>query len=104
VYENRMGFAGALSAMGATIQLYPECLGGLPCRFGQRNFVHSAVISGPSKLYAAELEIPDLRGGFSYLIAALAADGTSTVHGVDIIKRGYENFEHKLAQLGAEVS
>jgi UDP-N-acetylglucosamine 1-carboxyvinyltransferase len=104
VYENRMGFAGALSAMGATIQLYPECLGGLPCRFGQRNFVHSAVISGPSKLYAAELEIPDLRGGFSYLIAALAADGTSTVHGVDIIKRGYENFEKKLAQLGAEVS
>jgi UDP-N-acetylglucosamine 1-carboxyvinyltransferase len=104
VYENRMGFAAALSAMGATIQLYPECLGGLPCRFGQRNFVHSAVISGPSKLYAAELEIPDLRGGFSYLIAALAADGTSTVHGVDIINRGYENFEHKLAQLGAEVS
>jgi UDP-N-acetylglucosamine 1-carboxyvinyltransferase len=104
VYENRMGFAAALSAMGATIQLYPECLGGLPCRFGQRNFVHSAVISGPSKLYAAELEIPDLRGGFSYLIAALAADGTSTVHGVDIIKRGYENFESKLAQLGAEVS
>jgi UDP-N-acetylglucosamine 1-carboxyvinyltransferase len=104
VYENRMGFAGALSAMGATIQLYPECLGGLPCRFGQRNFVHSAVISGPSKLYAAELEIPDLRGGFSYLIAALAADGTSTVHGVDIIKRGYENFEDKLTQLGAEIS
>jgi UDP-N-acetylglucosamine 1-carboxyvinyltransferase len=104
VYENRLGFTGALSSMGATIQLYSECLGGLPCRFGQRNFVHSAVISGPSKLYAAELEIPDLRGGFSYLIAALAADGTSTVRGIDIIKRGYENFEKKLAGLGADIS
>jgi len=103
VYENRLGFTTALAAMGATIQLYPECLGGLPCRFGQRNFVHSAVVSGPSKLHAAELEIPDLRGGFSYLIAALAAEGTSTVHGIDIIKRGYENFEQKLAGLGADV-
>ncbi|MGI8678207.1 MAG: UDP-N-acetylglucosamine 1-carboxyvinyltransferase [Jatrophihabitans sp.] len=103
VYENRLGFTSTLSAMGATIQLYPECLGGLPCRFGQRNFVHSAVISGPSKLHGAELEIPDLRGGFSYLIAALAAEGTSTVSGIDIIARGYEDFEHKLAGLGAEV-
>lgn len=104
VYENRLEFTNALVAMGATIQLYPECLGGMPCRFGQRNFVHSAVISGPSKLYAADLEIPDLRGGFSYLIAALAAEGTSTVRGIDIIKRGYENFEHKLTLLGADVS
>ena len=43
VYENRLGFTQALVDMGATIQLYRECLGGLPCRFGQRNFKHSAV-------------------------------------------------------------
>ena len=52
VYENRFGFTSALREMGAQIQLYRECLGGLPCRFGQRNFRHSAVISGPSKLHA----------------------------------------------------
>ncbi|HEY9475749.1 MAG TPA: UDP-N-acetylglucosamine 1-carboxyvinyltransferase [Mycobacteriales bacterium] len=101
VYENRFGFAQALVQMGATIQLYRECLGGTPCRFGQRNFLHSAVISGPSKLQAAELSIPDLRGGFSHLIAALAAQGTSVVHGIDLIYRGYEDFLSKLAALGA---
>ena len=85
------------------LQLYRECLGGTPCRFGQRNFRHSAVISGPSKLQAAELMIPDLRAGFSYLIAALAAQGTSRVHGIDLIYRGYEDFLSKLAALGAHV-
>jgi UDP-N-acetylglucosamine 1-carboxyvinyltransferase len=103
VYENRLGFAAALLAMGAHIQLYAECLGGTPCRFGQRNFQHSAVISGPTKLQPAELSIPDLRGGFSYLIAALAAQGTSTVHGIELIYRGYEGFLVKLAALGADV-
>jgi UDP-N-acetylglucosamine 1-carboxyvinyltransferase len=101
VYEKRLGFTSALVSMGAQIQLYRECLGGTPCRFGQRNFMHSAVISGPTKLYAAELEIPDLRAGFSYLIAALAAQGTSTVHGISLISRGYEDFADKLTALGA---
>ncbi len=103
VYESRLGFTEALVAMGATIQLYRECLGGTPCRFGQQNFLHSAVISGPSKLRAAQLVIPDLRGGFSYLIAALAAEGRSTIHGIDLIYRGYENFLNKLQGLGAFV-
>jgi UDP-N-acetylglucosamine 1-carboxyvinyltransferase len=103
VYESRLGFTEALVAMGATIQLYRECLGGTPCRFGQQNFLHSAVISGPSKLRAAQLTIPDLRGGFSYLIAALAAEGKSTIHGIDLIYRGYENFLDKLQSLGAFV-
>ena len=78
VYERRLGYTDALNQMGATIQTYRECLGGTPCRFGRRNFRHSAVIAGPSKLHAAELVIPDLRAGFSHLIAALAAEGTST--------------------------
>jgi UDP-N-acetylglucosamine 1-carboxyvinyltransferase len=46
VYENRFGFTDALVQMGAQIQIYRECLGGTPCRFGQRNFYHSAVING----------------------------------------------------------
>ena len=101
VYENRFGFTKALRGMGATIQVYKECLGGRPCRFGQRNFYHSAVISGPTPLLAADVEVPDLRGGFSYLIAALAAEGRSAVRGIGIIDRGYEHFTDKLAALGA---
>jgi UDP-N-acetylglucosamine 1-carboxyvinyltransferase len=103
VYERRLGYTKALNSMGATIQVYRECLGGTPCRFGRRNFLHSAVIAGPSKLHAAELVIPDLRAGFSHLIAALAAEGTSRVYGVNLINRGYEDFENKLAALGAHV-
>ncbi|WP_102507839.1 UDP-N-acetylglucosamine 1-carboxyvinyltransferase [Sanguibacter massiliensis] len=102
VYENRFGFTEALRGMGATIQVYRECLGGLECRFGQRNFHHSAVISGPTPLEAGEITVPDLRGGFSHLIAALAAKGTSTVHGIGLIDRGYENFTEKLTALGAD--
>ena len=103
VYERRFGYVEALNTMGATIQVYRECLGGTPCRWGRRNFQHSAVIAGPSKLHAADLVVPDLRAGFSHLIAALAAEGTSRVYGVNLINRGYEDFEAKLAGLGARV-
>jgi UDP-N-acetylglucosamine 1-carboxyvinyltransferase len=103
VYEQRLGYTHALNQMGATIQVYRNCLGGTPCRFGRRNFSHSAVIAGPAKLTGADLTIPDLRAGFSHLIAALAAEGISKVHGVKLINRGYEEFEAKLAALGADV-
>lgn len=102
VYENRFGFTRALNRMGAGIQLHRECLGSVPCRFGQRNFLHSAVISGPTPLKATDINIPDLRGGFSHLIAAMAADGVSHVTGIELIKRGYEHFTDKLAGLGAD--
>ncbi len=102
VYEQRFGFTDALVKMGATIQLHSDCLGAHPCRFGQRNFQHSAIISGPSKLTGANVEVPDLRGGFSHLIAALSAEGTSRVSNVGIISRGYENFIEKLRALGAD--
>ncbi|WP_353810199.1 UDP-N-acetylglucosamine 1-carboxyvinyltransferase [Agromyces sp. SYSU T00194] len=102
VYEQRFGFVDALVEMGASIEVHKECLGGLRCRFGQRNFKHSAVISGPSHLRGADIEVPDLRGGFSHLIAALSAEGRSTVSNVGIISRGYEDFIGKLRQLGAD--
>jgi len=103
VYENRFGFTDALIKMGAHIQIYRECLGGRACRFGQRNYRHSAVISGPTPLSPADITVPDLRGGFSHLIAALAADGRSTVRGIKLIDRGYEKFREKLAALDADV-
>jgi len=101
VYEQRFGFTEALRRMGARIQLYRECLGGQVCRFGMRNYQHSAIICGPTPLRAAEIEVPDLRGGFSHLIAALAAPGRSTVTGIGLIDRGYEHFNAKLEALGA---
>lgn len=102
VYENRFGFTDALRQMGAEIQIYRECLGGHPCRFGRRNFYHSAVISGPVKLKAADIVVPDLRGGFSHVIAALAAEGESKVSNIELISRGYEHFLDKLTALGAD--
>ena len=104
VYENRFGFTEALVKMGAQIQIYRECLGGNPCRFGQRNFYHSAVISGHTPLTGADIVVPDLRGGFSHMVAALAAKGTSNVSNVQLISRGYEHFIQKLGNLGADFS
>lgn len=103
VYENRFGYTSALNDMGAQIQLYSECLGGRSCRFGQRNHQHSAVIVGPTPLRGTEIHIPDLRAGFSYVIAALVADGPSTITNVGLIRRGYESFEDKLLALGADI-
>ena len=102
VYEQRFGFTDALKQMGANIQIYRECLGGHPCRFGQRNFNHSAVVSGPTKLLGADIRVPDLRGGFSHVVAALAAEGESNVSNVQLISRGYERFLQKLEDLGAD--
>ena len=103
VYEDRFGYVEALNRMGAQIQLYRECLGRVHCRFGQRNYLHSAVIVGPTPLHGAEIDIPDLRGGFSYVIAALTAEGTSTLTNTNLIQRGYENLVPKLRGLGAEI-
>lgn len=101
VYEDRFGFTQTLNAMGARIQLYQNCLGKLPCRFVQKNYQHSAVIMGQTKLHAREMMVPDLRAGFSYVIAALVADGTTSISNIGLIERGYENFEAKLQAIGA---
>lgn len=103
VYENRFGFTDALVRMGATVQLHRNCLGSAPCRFNNRDFRHSAVVTGKSELHGADFTIPDLRGGFSHVIAALVAKGRSNASGIDIISRGYEHFLQKLQGLGADV-
>ncbi len=105
VYENRFGYIETLKKMGANIQLYKECLGGnKTCRFGRKNYLHSAVITGPTLLHGQDIEIPDLRAGFSYIVAALTAEGTSTIHGMETISRGYENAVQKLKNLGADIA
>ncbi|MEO8262180.1 MAG: UDP-N-acetylglucosamine 1-carboxyvinyltransferase [Pseudolysinimonas sp.] len=104
VYENRLGFTDALNEMGADIVVHTDGLESLTRRVPRRKLEQAAVITGPTKLHGADVRVPDLRGGFSYLIAALTAEGTSTVTNLGIISRGYEHFTEKLAGLGADFS
>jgi len=103
VYESRFGYTEALKKMGANIQVHTNCLGSKECRFKNQNHPHSAVIVGPTPLHAAEIDIPDLRAGFSYLLAALIAEGTSTIAGMEFVERGYEKIVEKLKGLGANI-
>ncbi len=103
VYEERFGYVSELIKMGAEIELYDTCLGGLQCRFANTHYFHSAVIKGPTALHSAEINVPDLRAGFSYLIAGVIAKGESTVNGAVYIDRGYEEIDTKLRDLGAEI-
>ena len=63
---------------------------------------HRAVISGPSPLKGGTVESPDIRAGMAMLLAALAAEGTSTIHNVGQIERGYEQIDERLRALGAD--
>ena len=102
VFEDRFGYVSSLQQMGAEIALYSTCLGHR-CRFDARPYQHSAVVKGPTKLKAAEITVPDLRAGFTYLIAAIMAEGQSRIHGIEHITRGYENLEENLRNLGARI-
>ncbi|MFJ7287569.1 UDP-N-acetylglucosamine 1-carboxyvinyltransferase [Curtobacterium sp. AB451] len=102
VYENRFGFTDALNEMGADIVVHKEGLPGHDRRVARRPFEQAAVITGPTTLHAADVRVPDLRGGFSHLIAALTAEGESRISNVGIISRGYEHFIPKLRKLGAD--
>jgi UDP-N-acetylglucosamine 1-carboxyvinyltransferase len=102
VYENRFGFTKALVEMGADIVVHEHGFESDEWRVPKRPLEQVAIITGPTALHAADVDVPDLRGGFSYLIAALAAEGTSTVTNIGIISRGYERFVEKLEALGAD--
>ncbi|MFS8160233.1 MAG: UDP-N-acetylglucosamine 1-carboxyvinyltransferase, partial [Candidatus Roizmanbacteria bacterium] len=103
VYEERFGYVQILNEMGADIQLFKECLGGTTCRFHNRNYSHSAIVNGGKLLKGKEIKVPDLRAGFTYVIAALVASGESKITNVQTIYRGYEFFVEKLKSLGADV-
>lgn len=102
VYENRFGYVKELNKMGANIELTNNCLG-LPCRFTGTNYYHSAIIKGKTALHNAEINVPDIRAGFSYLVAAILAKGESLVHGIHYIDRGYENIDKKLRKIGVNI-
>lgn len=102
VYENRFGYTETLSEMGADITLFKQCLGGKQCRFASQSFCHSVIVKGPTPLVGRNIQIPDLRAGFAYVMAALIADDTSTISGLHFLERGYESLVPKLQTLGAQ--
>ncbi|MBM3226021.1 MAG: UDP-N-acetylglucosamine 1-carboxyvinyltransferase [Candidatus Tectomicrobia bacterium] len=103
VFEDRFGYVAELQKMGADIALYDACLGGASCRFHSSNYRHSCVIKGPARLRGSHITVPDLRAGFTYLIAAALAQGQSTIEGLSHIERGYENLEDSLRRLGVHI-
>jgi UDP-N-acetylglucosamine 1-carboxyvinyltransferase len=100
VYENRFGFTDALVQMGANIEVYKEGIASITRRVPRRPLEQAAVITGPTPLHGANIRVPDLRGGFSHVIAAVTSQGKSEVSNIGIISRGYEHLLQKLDGLG----
>ena len=103
VYENRFGYIKTLKKMGADIELFTQCLGDKPCRFGNQNYKHSLIVKGPTPFHAEKIEVPDLRAGFAYIMAALITSEATTVSGLSYLDRGYEQLDKKLRALGANI-
>ncbi|QKF92220.1 UDP-N-acetylglucosamine 1-carboxyvinyltransferase [Campylobacter sp. CCUG 57310] len=87
LFENRFMHVSELTRMGADIRLNG----------------HIASVYGGIKLNAADVMATDLRASSALILAALVADGTSRVHRIYHLDRGYENLEVKLANLGAKI-
>jgi UDP-N-acetylglucosamine 1-carboxyvinyltransferase len=88
MFESRMFFVDKLVAMGARIVLCDP---------------HRAIVSGPTRLRGNTVESPDIRAGMAMLLAALCADGVSTINNAGQIERGYEHIEARLGALGARI-
>ncbi|MCL6219378.1 UDP-N-acetylglucosamine 1-carboxyvinyltransferase [Zunongwangia pacifica] len=91
MFESRLFFVDKLIDMGAKIILCDP---------------HRATVIGHdfhSSLKATTMSSPDIRAGISLLIAALSAKGTSTIHNIEQIDRGYEDIEARLKSIGAKI-
>ena len=88
MFESRLFFVDKLVSMGARIILCDP---------------HRAVVTGPARLYAQRLESPDIRAGMAMVIAALCAEGRSSIGNIGQIDRGYERIDERLRQLGASI-
>jgi UDP-N-acetylglucosamine 1-carboxyvinyltransferase len=88
MYPSRMYFTDKLVSMGAHIVLCDP---------------HRCIVQGPTTLNGEKLESPDIRAGMALVIAALAAEGQSTIRNVGQIDRGYERIDEKLRDLGAQI-
>jgi len=100
LFEDRLGYIDALQRMQAEVELFEQCLVGDACRFAETGALHSALVRGVSPLQGAEVEMPDIRAAFAYVIAAAAAGGSSVLHGVHHLERGYDRVFEKFSDLG----
>ncbi len=98
VYEQRFGYLDILNQLGAKAQVVKGCLGSLPCRYKGFDYEHSAIIQGATKLKAMNkpLKVPDIRAGLAYVIAAILAEGETTLTEVSQIERGYGDLTIRL--------
>ncbi|MDQ4068290.1 MAG: UDP-N-acetylglucosamine 1-carboxyvinyltransferase [Actinomycetota bacterium] len=103
LFEDRLGYIEALQRMRAEVELFEQCLVGDPCRFEEMGALHSALVRGVSPLEGAEVEMPDIRAAFAYLIAAAAAGSDSVLHGVHHLERGYDQVFEKFSDLGLRI-
>ena len=87
IFENRFRYVDELARMGASIKVEGNV----------------AIIEGVERFTGASISAPDLRAGAALVVAALVADGYSTIDSIHYIERGYENFEDKMAALGASM-
>ena len=88
LYDGRFNCIPELLRMGAAVTLADN----------------TAIVKGVDKLSGAEVQAPDLRGGAALVLAGLAAEGRTEVTNVQLIDRGYEDFEGKLKALGAQIT
>lgn len=89
IYENRFQNLHELKKMGAKYKISKDN--------------HKATIKGPIKLKGTNVNATDLRGGASLLVAALIANGTTTIDNISYILRGYDKIEEKLTKVGAKI-
>jgi len=88
MFENRLFFVDKLVGLGARIILCDP---------------HRVVVTGPAPLYGERMSSPDIRAGMAMVLAALCAQGTSTIGNVREIDRGYERIDERLRTLGASI-
>ncbi|HCL01625.1 MAG TPA: UDP-N-acetylglucosamine 1-carboxyvinyltransferase [Lachnoclostridium phytofermentans] len=87
IYENRFKYVDELARMGASVKVEGN----------------TAIIDGVAELTGAKVCSPDLRAGAALVIAGLAAEGVTIVENIELVERGYENFEEKMRELGASM-
>lgn len=110
VFESRFSYVSELKKMGAAIEFYDPIVKNPPDFYNfnwedRREGYHQGIrISGPSMLHDAVLSADDIRAGASLVLAALVASGTSYLHNVELIDRGYEDLEGRLSNVGATIS
>ena len=109
IYTNRFQYVEGLQQMGAQIELFhpevshPEKVYNFDLETDSPEFFHAIRITGPTQLTPGNFEVLDLRHGATLIIAALAAQGTSTITGIQHVDRGYESLDKRLKSMGANI-